>query len=205
MWVSSTSFLPKKWGMDYGFKWSLWKASSSLKTSVPSQQRDKNNSSPVERAPGAAVSLLPSLMPGRRLLGRAPWQGLNSDSAWPKMRHSPQALSSNFCLACRSKICGELRWCVWDGSYILNSFLYIKYASNKATGGFRACKQPKWERISSFAAALKCQSFWIKMPTYKGIWTHSGEAVPIFFDQPPSSLGLKLFLLWRTKFEAMPK
>jgi len=111
--------------------------SSSLKTSVPSQQRDKNNSLPIERAPQAAVSPLASLMSGRPLLGCAPWQGwpgLNSDSSWLKRRHAHQGLLSNFHRACRSEMCAELRWHMWDGSYILNCFLYIKYGSNKVTG-----------------------------------------------------------------------
>lgn len=180
--------------------------SSSLKTTVPSQQRDKNNSLPIEKAPQAAVSLLPSLMPGCLLLGRAPWQGwpaLNSDSGWPKMRHPHQALPSNFCLACRSEICAELSWCMWDGSFIWHCFLYIKYVSNKVTGGVRICKQPKCERMSSFAIALKCRSFWIKILMYEGTGTHSAEAVLV--EQPSSSLGIRLFLLWRTKLEAMPK
>lgn len=130
MWIYTSSFLLMHWGMDYGFNEAcgkhFFKDKCSFRAKIthcPWKVLSRQLHLPYPLWCGAAAAWPSSL------------QGLNCGSSWLKRRDYHQALPNNFCLACQSEVCVELRWCLWDGSYIVNQFLDIKYILNKGVLG----------------------------------------------------------------------
>lgn len=128
MWIFTSSFLLMWWGMDYGFNEACGKQFSKDKYSF----RAKITQCPW-KVPCRQLHLPCPLWWGAAAAWPGSLLGLNPGSSWLKRRDYHQALPNNFHLACQSEICVELRWCLWDGSYILNYFLGIKYILNKVT------------------------------------------------------------------------
>lgn len=135
--ISSTSFLLMKWSMDHGFSWSLWKAVSQRQVFLHSSKTKIINcpqkgprwwwclSHPLPCLAACSLAMLP---------GRA-GRDLTLTVVGPRWDILIRFFPATSALPAKVKFVQS-----WDDvcevvSYILNCFLYIKYVSNKVSGG----------------------------------------------------------------------